>query len=106
MRKLRFSIPRLPSWQAYSNTWYVFGPRTKAPAVFQGFVYTFGSSSVTSIAIVSGSTGVKRSMTRSRSEEHTPELQSRPHLVCRLLLDKKKHTDAGPLSGPESTHST
>src|SRR5690554_7673674 len=28
-----------------------------------------------------------------RSEEHTSELQSRPHLVCRLLLEKKKDTD-------------
>src|SRR5690554_7786149 len=27
-----------------------------------------------------------------RSEEHTSELQSRPHLVCRLLLEKKKNT--------------
>src|SRR5690554_7250965 len=26
-----------------------------------------------------------------RSEEHTSELQSRPHLVCRLLLEKKNH---------------
>src|SRR2546422_6083469 len=26
-----------------------------------------------------------------RSEEHTSELQSRLHLVCRLLLEKKKH---------------
>src|SRR5690554_7521584 len=25
-----------------------------------------------------------------RSEEHTSELQSRPHIVCRLLLEKKK----------------
>src|SRR5690554_7723103 len=25
-----------------------------------------------------------------RSEEHTSKLQSRPHLVCRLLLEKKK----------------
>src|SRR3989442_10678129 len=25
-----------------------------------------------------------------RSEEHTSELQSRPHLVCRLLLEKKR----------------
>src|SRR5436305_6598162 len=29
-----------------------------------------------------------------RSEEHTSELQSRPHLVCRLLLEKKKTTTA------------
>src|SRR2546429_2618786 len=28
----------------------------------------------------------------SRSEEHTSELQSRLHLVCRLLLEKKKKT--------------
>src|SRR5690554_7514531 len=27
-----------------------------------------------------------------RSEEHTSELQSRPHLVCRLLLEKKNAT--------------
>src|SRR3984893_1934643 len=27
-----------------------------------------------------------------RSEEHTSELQSRGHLVCRLLLEKKQHT--------------
>src|SRR5690554_7684321 len=28
---------------------------------------------------------------QGRSEEHTSELQSRPHLVCRLLLEKKKN---------------
>src|SRR3989442_2486553 len=36
-----------------------------------------------------------------RSEEHTSELQSRPHLVCRLLLEKKKkdsHITAQPCS--------
>src|SRR5439155_23287061 len=31
-----------------------------------------------------------RSISSSRSEEHTSELQSRGHLVCRLLLEKKK----------------
>src|SRR5687768_18329423 len=29
-----------------------------------------------------------------RSEEHTSELQSRLHLVCRLLLEKKKNSDS------------
>src|SRR5687768_18353477 len=29
-------------------------------------------------------------LTKNRSEEHTSELQSRLHLVCRLLLEKKK----------------
>src|SRR2546422_5289603 len=31
-----------------------------------------------------------RSLVGARSEEHTSELQSRLHLVCRLLLEKKK----------------
>src|SRR3989449_5977915 len=31
-----------------------------------------------------------------RSEEHTSELQSRLHLVCRLLLEKKKQQDHNP----------
>src|SRR2546422_3471379 len=35
----------------------------------------------------------------SRSEEHTSELQSRLHLVCRLLLEKKK-TPNRPASAP------
>src|SRR5690554_573164 len=30
---------------------------------------------------------------QDRSEEHTSELQSRPHLVCRLLLEKKNKTN-------------
>src|SRR3712207_7460496 len=33
-----------------------------------------------------------RACRRSRSEEHTSELQSRQYLVCRLLLEKKKDT--------------
>src|SRR2546429_3778204 len=43
----------------------------------------------------SGTRGTKHlrgaeSRRRKRSEEHTSELQSRLHLVCRLLLEKKK----------------
>src|SRR3989442_4927506 len=42
-----------------------------------------------------------------RSEEHTSELQSRPHLVCRLLLQKQKGTEAARAAGsshdPRST---
>src|SRR5437870_8129212 len=36
----------------------------------------------------------------SRSEEHTSELQSRGHLVCRLLLEKKKFARCPRASGP------
>src|SRR2546429_4591366 len=35
-------------------------------------------------------------VTMARSEEHTSELQSRLHLVCRLLLEKKKKTPQEP----------
>src|SRR2546429_7388123 len=34
---------------------------------------------------------------RHRSEEHTSELQSRLHLVCRLLLEKKKYLQSSCL---------
>src|SRR5690554_7279574 len=37
-----------------------------------------------------------------RSEEHTSELQSRPHLVCRLLLEKKKSIYFTSLSSRKS----
>src|SRR5436305_2647069 len=40
---------------------------------------------------------------RGRSEEHTSELQSRPHLVCRLLLEKKKNNACSQLYRPESS---
>src|SRR2546422_2714161 len=36
--------------------------------------------------------GLHRHEPEIRSEEHTSELQSRLHLVCRLLLEKKKYT--------------
>src|SRR5690625_6655223 len=38
--------------------------------------------------------GVKHQQLVARSEEHTSELQSRGHLVCRLLLEKKKNREA------------
>src|SRR3989449_5261726 len=54
---------------------------------------------MTGFTIASALCGFARSPT-ARSEEHTSELQSRLHLVCRLLLEKKKkatkakHSDA------------
>src|SRR5258707_8197779 len=41
---------------------------------------------------------------RSRSEEHTSELQSRQYLVCRLLLEKKKKKKTQNLSQQKTTH--
>src|SRR3712207_7150095 len=54
-----------------------------------------GSSMSSATRSTTSSAGCwSRSPSRSdqvRSEEHTSELQSRQYLVCRLLLDKKKH---------------
>src|SRR2546428_8963832 len=41
---------------------------------------------------------------RVRSEEHTSELQSRSDLVCRLLLEKKRHTPVAPSARPCPLH--
>src|SRR5256884_4109653 len=41
-----------------------------------------------------------------RSEEHTSELQSRLHLVCRLLLEKKKENDERPAEPPARIRQT
>src|SRR5690554_7530477 len=38
--------------------------------------------------------GRRPAIRQARSEEHTSELQSRPHLVCRLLLEKKNTPNA------------
>src|SRR2546429_4903864 len=42
----------------------------------------------------------------NRSEEHTSELQSRLHLVCRLLLEKKKKRDLGATSNTSTRSSS
>src|SRR5690625_6583135 len=44
----------------------------------------------------------ERIQAQARSEEHTSELQSRGHLVCRLLLEKKKGTTLA--DGVEADH--
>src|SRR6266436_8001095 len=62
-----------------------------------------------------GRDGRPRRDRRPRSEEHTSELQSRLHLVCRLLLEKKKkkqhptsHAQNNPSESPlpPSVHHT
>src|SRR6266550_5719539 len=66
------------------------------------FPYTtlFRSKPVGWIGRRSRWTDSKRS---SRSEEHTSELQSRLHLVCRLLLEKKKERKRLPVVQAQET---
>src|SRR2546429_2646070 len=54
---------------------------------------SFTASSITTRGGVAPS--ASSASARRRSEEHTSELQSRLHLVCRLLLEKKKSVTRG-----------
>src|SRR5439155_13102668 len=61
----------------------------------------FGQSTAVKSASMSNFSSSRRcsaiSTNRARSEEHTSELQSRGHRVCRLLLEKKKYHAWFPL---------
>src|SRR6202030_4172329 len=64
-----------------------------------------------SSAIAVPHTMFSESLAPQRSEEHTSELQSPCNLVCRLLLEKKKPSDAGaialtPAPGRSSVHAS
>src|SRR6266581_9348615 len=48
---------------------------------------------IRSASMISAAALLVHRRTGSRSEEHTSELQSPVHLVCRLLLEKKKKTN-------------
>src|SRR2546425_4411487 len=50
---------------------------------------TLGSFTLRSVDFIGPTAG--KELLRSRSEEHTSELQSLAYLVCRLLLEKKKN---------------
>src|SRR5690554_7614791 len=51
---------------------------------------TSGGSAQSSVDFLIAQANSRGGDDNIRSEEHTSELQSRPHLVCRLLLEKKK----------------
>src|SRR2546422_3480175 len=58
---------------------------------------TLGTSGISNDTLVPRRT-VSVASIEARSEEHTSELQSRLHLVCRLLLEKKKKRETTLLS--------
>src|SRR3712207_8952563 len=58
----------------------------------------FHQGSRNGFAIVTGHSQSRLRSLNDRSEEHTSELQSRQYLVCRLLLEKKKHNTHALLS--------
>src|SRR6266511_4606631 len=79
-----------------SSLWLVFFfLMIRRPPRSTLFPYTtlFRSRSSPPATCASGSAWKRAWPIRARSEEHTSELQSRENLVCRLLLEKKKHRE-------------
>src|SRR5690606_42081380 len=89
---LRDALPIWPGGFCLEGKWYSFrrnGQQTEPSAPGTPRVRIFAISPLLRISerVVCPVRSVP-----SRSEEHTSELQSRENLVCRLLLEKKKHT--------------
>src|SRR6266702_2296544 len=57
----------------------------------QSIAYAASRLGLAATIVVPHGNSVEKNRAMERSEEHTSELQSRGHLVCRLLLEKKKH---------------
>src|SRR5216684_7947557 len=76
----------------YLLIFFVFFLMIRRPPRSTLFPYTtlFRSQRTTAASGRSWKSARKRIRRALRSEEHTSELQSRLHLVCRLLLEKKK----------------
>src|SRR2546422_2477503 len=77
-------VTRLAGWTSWTRT------RSASSASFLAFTRFISTqwASPSSLSTRSAPSSVAWSV---RSEEHTSELQSRLHLVCRLLLEKKKN---------------
>src|SRR3989442_15979448 len=79
-----------------ASSWYATCRPASKPAGSSPWTEYWNRAMTGSLAAISAARagevlrGSVSSATSVRSEEHTSELQSRPHLVCRLLLEKKK----------------
>src|SRR5256884_3836935 len=82
-----------PSEQLYSALQSVLKKGTRKVIVALNSTPQIDSSGLSTLVRISIQLGREGGVLRlvcGRSEEHTSELQSRLHLVCRLLLEKKK----------------
>src|SRR5215813_14637262 len=82
---------------AAASATVAWGTTISAPAGTLANLFGVAASSSSDVLAVGGynpgespTALLTRPYAEHRSEEHTSELQSRPHLVCRLLLEKKK----------------
>src|SRR2546429_8268710 len=93
-----FSVSSVMKFSSTQDAREAFTPRLNN-SVSAFSMYFFASSAVGRALLLSLLAGgvcprlaiCATSNETTRSEEHTSELQSRLHLVCRLLLEKKKH---------------
>src|SRR5215813_10486333 len=81
LTRKRTSSPLRGSWRTYA--------RSTLPVCSRESLRSSASRETNACSRSAAATGGAS----TRSEEHTSELQSRPHLVCRLLLEKKKKQD-------------
>src|SRR5690625_6655845 len=83
--RARLSMPRLASWSARSLPSWPLCPRTHCQSISWRAAASSRACHRSTFL-----TGLRAAVRQPlRSEEHTSELQSRGHLVCRLLLGKK-----------------
>src|SRR5438552_14456735 len=70
--------------------------------LFRSSVNGSGTAALVAVSFCVGSVASGRGacLPRERSEEHTSELQSPDHLVCRLLLEKKNPGSPVPMATP------
>src|SRR2546429_5200927 len=71
---------------------------------FRQLEYCVAAGEFGSIAEAANRIHVSPSSISSRSEEHTSELQSRLHLVCRLLLEKKNREPTSIVTASHHTY--
>src|SRR2546422_8636994 len=111
MARVNSSRPNSPSpfslgywmhaeWAPHKATWLAWPhEKTDWPGKFAPIPWLYGdvvrrlSQAERVCILVNDSAAERAARDVLRSEEHTSELQSRLHLVCRLLLEKKKTKD-------------
>src|SRR5690554_7164259 len=86
--RYRVFVPVLPDSLASKGVAITLLASNRVEIIFVRAWVRFTCNSSRLVSQVSVQAGRRPAV--ARSEEHTSELQSRPHLVCRLLLEKKK----------------
>src|SRR5438309_6694070 len=81
-----------PVWDAEQLRVGELDARARVSVVVQHFDPGGGELGIQAVADLANTRGFLQVQRHQRSEEHTSELRSQFHLVCRLLLEKKKKT--------------